>query len=205
MNENTVDTKLMKALAHPLRQKILVALSERVASPSELADELGEPLGNVSYHVRMLGHLGCIELVSTTPRRGALEHHYKAIVRPFFDDAAYSTFPTSTKRALMSDTLQDLWSDVSAAAEAATFDDEKTHLARHAVTLDEQGVAEISALLAETNERIHQIRKASAGRLGKNRKSDQAVDTVVATLAFRAGEASAAKPKKRTKKSSTKR
>ena len=205
MNAHTVDTKLMKALAHPLRQKILAALSERVASPSELAEELGEPLGNVSYHVRMLVDLGCIELVSTTPRRGALEHHYKAVVRPFFDDAAYATFPTSTKRALRSDVLRELWNDIGGAAEAATFDDEKTHIARHAMTLDEKGVADVNKLLSETADRIQEIRKASVARLGKNRNSDQAIDTVVATLAFRAGEgAPAAKPKRR-KKAATKR
>src|SRR3712207_5778126 len=151
----------MKALAHPLPQKILAALSERVASPSELAEELGEPLGNVSYHVRMLVDLGCIELVSTTPRRGALEHHYKAVVRPFFDDAAYATFPTSTKRALRSDVLQEIWNDIGGAAEAATLDEDATHLARHALTLDEQGVADLGALLAETADRVQEIRKAS--------------------------------------------
>jgi hypothetical protein len=47
-----------------------------VASPSELPDALGEPLGNVSYHVRILRELDCIELVRTEPRRGALEHFY---------------------------------------------------------------------------------------------------------------------------------
>ena len=203
MNANTVDTKLMKALAHPLRQKILAALSERVASPSELADELGEPLGNVSYHVRMLVDLGSIQLVSTTPRRGALEHHYKAVVRPFFDDAAYATFPTSTKRALRGDVLQEIWNDIGGAAESATLDDEKTHIARHAMKLDEKGVAEISALLSETADRIQEIRKASAARLGKNRNSDQAIDTVVATMAFRAGEGGGRT--KRRKKAASKR
>jgi DNA-binding transcriptional ArsR family regulator len=205
VNANTVDTKLMKALAHPLRQKILAALSERVASPSELADELGEPLGNVSYHVRMLVDLGCIELVSTTPRRGALEHHYKAVVRPFFDDAAYSTFPTATKRALMGDVLNDIWTDVSAAADAGTFDDKQSHVSRHAVTLDEKGLADLTALLAQTADKVQEIRKASVARLGKNRNGAEAIDTVVATMAFRAPEgAGTAKPKRR-KKASTKR
>jgi DNA-binding transcriptional ArsR family regulator len=204
VNANPVDTKLMTALAHPLRQKILAALSERVASPSELAEELGEPLGNVSYHVRMLVDLGSIELVSTTPRRGALEHHYKAVVRPFFDDAAYATFPTSTKRALRGDVLQEIWNDIGGAAESATLDDEKTHIARHAMKLDEKGVAEISALLSDTGDRIQEIRKASAARLGKNRNSDQAIDTVVATMGFRAGEGGGAKSKRR-KKSASKR
>lgn len=203
MNANTVDTKLMKALAHPLRQKILAALSERIASPSELAEELGEPLGNVSYHVRMLVDLGSIELVSTTPRRGALEHHYKAVVRPFFDDAAYATFPSSTKRALRGDLLRELWTDIGNAANAATLDDPKTHIARHAVKLDEKGVADIAKLLSETADRVQEIRKASVARLGKNRNSDQAIDTVVVTMAFRAAEPGKAKPKRR--KTTTKR
>jgi DNA-binding transcriptional ArsR family regulator len=203
---NTVDTKQMKALAHPLRQKILSELSERVASPSELAEELGEPLGNVSYHVRMLVDLGCIELVSTTPRRGALEHHYRAVVRPFFDDATFATFPSSTKRALLGDMLTQIWSDVGAATDEGTFDDPKTHVSRQAMTLDEQGVADLSTLMAEVADRVQDIRKASVARLGKNRTSDQAIPTVVATLAFRAGEGKgAAKPKRRTtKKSSSK-
>jgi DNA-binding transcriptional ArsR family regulator len=188
----------MKALAHPLRQKILQELSERVASPSELAEELSEPLGNVSYHVRMLVDLGCIELVSTTPRRGALEHHYRAVVRPFFDDAAYASFPSSTKRALMGDLLTDIWNDVGGATEAGSFDDPKTHVTRHTMNLDEKGAADLSKLLAETADKVQEIRKASAARLGKNRTSDQAIPTVVATLAFRAGDKAPAKPKKRT-------
>ena len=68
----------VKALAHPLRVRALAILTEREASPSELAEELDEPLGNVSYHVRLLHDLGLIELVRTTPRRGAIEHHYRA-------------------------------------------------------------------------------------------------------------------------------
>jgi DNA-binding transcriptional ArsR family regulator len=58
--------------------RALAILTEREASPSELAEELGEPLGNVSYHVRLLHELGLIDLVGTTPRRGAIEHHYRA-------------------------------------------------------------------------------------------------------------------------------
>jgi predicted transcriptional regulator len=52
------------------------------ASPKELAGQLGEKLGNVSYHVRILARLGLIELVRETPRRGAVEHHYRATPRP---------------------------------------------------------------------------------------------------------------------------
>lgn len=71
-----------KAMAHPLRAALLQELLVGgVASPNELAKRLGHPLTNVSYHVRMLHDLGCIELVETEPRRGALEHYYRARVR----------------------------------------------------------------------------------------------------------------------------
>src|SRR3954465_80381 len=56
------DPRLVKALAHPLRVQILSVLEERTASPSDLAEELGAPLGNVSYHVRTLTDLGLLKL-----------------------------------------------------------------------------------------------------------------------------------------------
>jgi hypothetical protein len=43
-------------------------------SLSSLYVAAGEPLGNVSYHVRQLEKVGLIELVAIKPRRGALEH-----------------------------------------------------------------------------------------------------------------------------------
>src|SRR5829696_4423237 len=65
----TSEARIAKALAHPLRARILQRLGERVASPGDLAVELGAPLGVVSYHVRMLRDYDCVELVRTEPRR----------------------------------------------------------------------------------------------------------------------------------------
>jgi DNA-binding transcriptional ArsR family regulator len=76
--ERLYDAGLAKALSHPLRARILERLEHQTASPSELAQQLAAPLGNVSYHVRILAEAGLIELVRTTRRRGATEHHYRA-------------------------------------------------------------------------------------------------------------------------------
>src|SRR3954467_13553152 len=68
----TSEARIAKALAHPLRARILQRLGERVASPGDLAAELGAPLGVVSYHVRMLRDYDCVELVDNrAPSRGA--------------------------------------------------------------------------------------------------------------------------------------
>src|SRR4051794_37828743 len=76
--DRSIDPRLIKVFAHPLRVRILAILEQRVASPSEIAGELDASLGVVSYHVRRLEALGLIKLVRTTPRRGAVEHHYRA-------------------------------------------------------------------------------------------------------------------------------
>jgi len=63
-----LDTALLKALAHPLRIRILGAL--RIAGPStatRLAERLGESSGLTSYHLRALAAAG---LVVDDPDRG---------------------------------------------------------------------------------------------------------------------------------------
>jgi DNA-binding transcriptional ArsR family regulator len=65
-----------RALAHPVRARILAELERRAASPSQLADVVGESVGVVSYHVRVLAEAGLAELVGTVPKRGALQHFY---------------------------------------------------------------------------------------------------------------------------------
>lgn len=67
---------VQRALAHPLRAQLLVELEKRPASPSQLAPVVGESVGVVSYHVRVLAEAGLAELVGTVPKRGALQHFY---------------------------------------------------------------------------------------------------------------------------------
>src|SRR5919107_5509795 len=90
-----VDPRIAKALSHPMRARILAILNERTASPNEISEMLDERLPNVSYHVRALLDLECIELVDTAQRRGAIEHYYRAVKRPFFSDADWPQLPAS--------------------------------------------------------------------------------------------------------------
>ncbi|MBN1609256.1 MAG: helix-turn-helix transcriptional regulator [Polyangiaceae bacterium] len=70
-----------QACSHPLRSQILRILADQPRSPKSVADELGEPLGNVSYHFQVLQKLDAITLVGEEPRRGAVEHFYTACWR----------------------------------------------------------------------------------------------------------------------------
>jgi DNA-binding transcriptional ArsR family regulator len=80
--------RIAEAFVHPLKLRILTVMAEKPPpraapeapqpgwSPNTLHMAVGEPLGNVSYHVRQLEKASLIELVATKQRRGAIEHYY---------------------------------------------------------------------------------------------------------------------------------
>jgi DNA-binding transcriptional ArsR family regulator len=69
--------EVAKALSNPLRIDILREVRDRGRlSPGMYADEAGEPLGDVSYHVRALESAGVLAVVGTARRPGAVEHLY---------------------------------------------------------------------------------------------------------------------------------
>jgi len=164
-----VDPRLAKALAHPLRARILVVLNERVASPNEIAGLLDEQLPNVSYHVRALVDLECIELVRTAQRRGAIEHYYRALKRPFFSDLDWKRLPRSARQALADLGLQLIWDDLSQSIEAGTLDARPDmHVSRSPLVLDERGWGEMTDALAALLTEAEGIARRSSERLEKS-------------------------------------
>ena len=161
------DPRLVKALAHPLRVQILGVLEDRTASPSDLAEELGAPLGNVSYHVRILAQLGLLKLVRKRPRRGAIEHYYQARGRVRISDRAWGQVPNIVKAAIADGTLDQIWRFVHQAAESGGFDRPDAHLMRQPMRLDDQGWKELSAAVLKLLEHANEIEAASAERLAK--------------------------------------
>ena len=92
------DPRLVKAMSHPLRVRILAMLDERKASPNQLAGWLGASLGTVAYHVRTLEQLALIELVDETRVRGAVEHHSAPASGPSSRPRAGATHRRSSSR-----------------------------------------------------------------------------------------------------------
>jgi DNA-binding transcriptional ArsR family regulator len=178
-----VDPRIAKALSHPMRARILVILGERVASPNEIAELIEERLPNVSYHVRALLDLGCIELVDTAQRRGAIEHYYRAVVRPFFTDRDWKRIPRSGRQAISDTALRVIWEDVAEAVNAGTFDSRPDRYLTHSpMVLDEQGWSEANRVMTDALAELERIGSRSAGRLKKS--GEAGVPTRVVLMQF---------------------
>jgi DNA-binding transcriptional ArsR family regulator len=176
--QDITDPSVAKALAHPLRTRILAALEGRTASPTELAAELDAPLGVVSYHVRRLHALRFLKLVRRLPRRGAVEHYYTTVAGPTITDEAWVSTPTIVKQATLSAALAELGAQTSAAAGEGGFDEPGSHLSRTPVTIDAQGWVDISRELEGLLPRIEKIEAESQKRLMQSDHQDEQRATV---------------------------
>ena len=191
---NIDDPRYVKAMSHPLRIRILALLTERVASPVELAEWLDASLGVVAYHVRTLHRLGMIELVKETRVRGAVEHHYRAKERPRVSDEAWAEAPPIAKQAAVGSTLQMIHEYASASAASGGFDAGDTHLTRTMLRLDAQGRKELSKAFLELLEKTRSIEEAAKERLGADPHAEGTSDLAIVLMLFDAIRLSDVRP-----------
>jgi DNA-binding transcriptional ArsR family regulator len=195
--EQQLDQRLVRVLAHPLRQQLLIMLHKYgVSSPRELAERAGERLPNVSYHMRVLRDAGCIELVRTKPRRGAIEHFYRASARPILDDDQWASLPISVRRALFGQTLREMWDDVLAAANTGGFDDPQAHVSRTWFQLDEIAWNGLVQEMADMLEKAFALHAESAARLADGGDQENVRRVAMGLLLFERGETADPKPRK---------
>ena len=161
-----LDEALLRAISHPLRHRLLGMLDGRVASPNMLARELDLPLGRVSYHIRLLSDLGAIELVRTEPRRGALEHFYQAVTTVWFSEGDWTKLPRSARRGILGQNLQQIFGNVTAAADEGGFDHAGSLVLRAPLELDEEAVRDLAGVLREVVDRAREISARAVERGG---------------------------------------
>jgi hypothetical protein len=160
------DIDRARVLKHPLRQRLIFEYSLCDTSPSKVAAVLGEPLNLVSYHTGVLLRAGCIELVRTGRRRGAVEHFYRALGVAEVDDRDWERLPESLRRAMVRRTLEVCWRDATDAVPLGGMDDGGSHVSRMFVRLDAAGRADLAALLRSTVVEAAEIERASERRGG---------------------------------------
>lgn len=178
-----VDTKVAKALSHPLRVQILAELNKRVMSPTQFSKRFGVPLGTVARHFRALRKAGCVEIVHEDGRGRAVEHFYRATRRALFDDKAWESLPETIRNKLSARTIGDLLEVVSEAMRKETFDSRTDrHAAWERPIVDEQGWMEMSAIQREAAEKLMRAAREARSRL--IRSGEKGLIGVWATLLF---------------------
>lgn len=177
-----IGDRVLKAISHPLRIEILRILTERVASPAEVAREMDESVSNVSYHFKELREEGCVELVGTEPRRGAVEHYYRAKTPPLHDRPSWERLSKQSRDAITEITLRNLIAEMVHALNEGTFNARKDrHLSWTPIELDDEGWQE---LIERQEEWFEQVREIAAGASERVAEGAQSRRIVAALMGF---------------------
>lgn len=186
--EATISEALVKAASNPIRIKAFAALADRVASPKELAAEMGEEIEKVAYHVRKLRTLGLIEEVDTKQRRGATEHFYRGVMRPHLSAEEWESLPIKERNTFSIHILQMIMLSAAEALAAGTFDQRKErHLTRTPLLVDEEGWQELAEIHLEALHRTLEVQARSCERMVT--EGTEGFHALAAQVVFEAAEA----------------
>ncbi|HWC49445.1 MAG TPA: winged helix-turn-helix domain-containing protein [Solirubrobacterales bacterium] len=181
--EKSPQEVLVKALNHPVRVKALTILTERTASPKEIAAEIETPLSNVSYHVRVLDELGLVEIREEESVRGSVAHFYRAVERPLIHNPDWEKLSPRVRNAFSSYVIETLMSDAANSLEAGLFDRrDDRHLTRTPLRLDERGWRKVTAIQIKALDGILKEQTAAASRLDSSGK--EGIHAIAGLLCF---------------------
>jgi DNA-binding transcriptional ArsR family regulator len=183
----STETTLAAIVAHPTRARCFVILTERTASPVEIAQEIGKDVGHVGYHVRKLLQLGLIELVDERPVRGAVEHFYRGMERAMVTEEEFAALSVPEREGFTRYIMQRLVADVARSMDQEVFAERVNHIiARTPMVVDEDGFQEMSELHTELVERTLEVQARSAERLAQS--GETGISTISASLLFEVPE-----------------
>ena len=106
------DIHQVKALADPLRIRILEELVTEERTTKQVAERLGEKPTKLYHHVEALEKVGLIRLARTHQKRGTIEKYYMAVARQFKADARIFSAADADSGGTEGDALQAMVSSV---------------------------------------------------------------------------------------------
>ena len=183
------DQVVSHSLNHEVRLDALSIFHERTASPKEIQKELHQPLATVSHHVKELHEDDVIELVKTVPRRGAVEHFYRAKRPPEITAEEWKELPAGSRRGIANVAMHGIIAEGLASLRHRKFEiDDDMYLVRMPMTLSEKGEDEVTELQAEILEKLKEIAVRDEARRVKGGEEPRSV-RIAATLWFERAQA----------------
>lgn len=172
--------QLLSALTHETRVHAMSVLTDRTASPKELAAELKRTIRHVSYHLEKLEGLGLIELVRTEEAAGGatVEHFYRATQRVWFDRDAWKQLE-GPKAEITAAVMGLINRDISLAIVGGTFDREENHISRTPMLLDREGYRELVECLEGVLDELFEIKSRAAARITKDTETVMTITNVI--------------------------
>ncbi len=179
----TLEEAINRAVGHRIRVEILAALHEGPATAAGLSRTLGQPLGDLHYHLRKLLEDRAIRVVGRVQKRNLSQTIYAYIKLPVYDYGEWESLSSQerqiisavTLRAGMAESLSSLWA-------GKLHSDPRLILTWKPIVLDAQGRVALTEEQRHSWNRVCEIETEAAQRL--NAVGDAGEMHVVTFLGF---------------------
>ena len=188
-----IEDSVSFSLGHRLRIEIRAALHEGPATASQLAEIVGQPRGNLDYHIKEMLNDGSIDIAKTVKVGNMEQHYYSVLELPYFSDEDVAAMPAADRQALYAMIVQAASAEALASLWAGKMvNDPRVFVAWNRINLDKQGHDELADEEARSWCRKHEIEVRSANRRAET--GEPGVTYVITSFAYERSRTSAPEP-----------
>jgi DNA-binding transcriptional ArsR family regulator len=159
-----IEEVVQYALGHKIRVHILIVLNDGVYTAAQLAEIIGEPLNNVSNHLRKMLDDGSIEVAKEERKGNVFQYWYKAVEVPYYSQESAESMTQLQRQMIAGAIVQSGSAEVLAALYAEKLADPRTVLFWHSYNVDSQGREDLERETVRYLERVREIAGESEAR-----------------------------------------
>jgi DNA-binding transcriptional ArsR family regulator len=159
-----IEEVVQYALGHKIRVHILIVLNDGIFTAAQLAEIIGEPLNNVSNHLRKMLEDGAVEVAKEERKGNVVQYWYRAVELPFYSQETAEGMTHLQRQMIAGAIVQSGSAEVLAALYAGKLADPRTVLFWHWYDVDPQGREDLEAENVRYLERVKEIQTESDSR-----------------------------------------
>lgn len=177
-----IEEVVQYALGHKIRVHILIVLNDGIYTAARLAEIIGEPLNNVSNHLRKMLDDGSIEIAREGRKGNVVQYWYKAVEVPFYTQEAAEAMTPLQQQVTVGAIVQSGTAELLAALYAGKLRDPRSVLFWHWYNVDRQGREDLESENVRYLERVREIEAESTNRRAES--GEDAISMLVSLSVF---------------------
>jgi DNA-binding transcriptional ArsR family regulator len=170
-------------ISHEITVKTMILIADDIKSPKKVGERLGITTSTASHHLKKLEGLGLAELVEEREVGGAIQHFYRAVIRPIMSDEEWDKLSIEERQLYSIWIVQLVLADAATSFDAGLFDVySNRHLSRSPLLVDRQGVGEVAAIQNKAMHDSFEVVAKSAER--RLESGEEGINLISAMMCF---------------------
>jgi DNA-binding transcriptional ArsR family regulator len=159
-----IEEVVQYALGHRIRVHLLIVLNDGIHTAAQLAEIIGEPLNNVSNHLRKMLEDGSVEIAKEERKGNVVQYWYRAMEIPYYSQEAAEEMTHLQRQMTAGAIYQSGSAEVMAALYAGKLADPRAVVFWHWYNVDQRGRDALEAENRRYLERLREIEVESTNR-----------------------------------------